>query len=163
MQAIDDGFWYEPFCFKYPETREYSYIPRQQGVTGRSRLDFFLCYANLLDVIDRIWYENTITEFDHKRVTLTFNCNRAPKTPKIDYNLLYIPGIVEIGIAETLALLSTVQAYSQVTDQTCKLSILMCKSGRLDLLLNAFIESKQILTENIQANIPISMGELLKQ
>ena len=123
VQALDDGFWYEPFRFKYPEKREYSYIPSQQGATGRSRLDFFLCNANLLDVIDRIYYENTITDFDHKRVTLTFEYNKAPKAPKIDPNLLYIPGVLEIGIAETLALLSlhtagvepgTVQAYSQI-------------------------------------------------
>ena len=59
-------------------------IPSQHGATGRSRLDFFLCNANLLDVIDRICYENTITDFDHKRVTLTSDCNRAPKSPKID-------------------------------------------------------------------------------
>ena len=166
VQALDDGFQYELFRFKYPETREYSYIPSQQGATGHSRLDFFLCNANLLDVIDRIYFENTITEFDHKCVNLTFDCNRTPKTPKIDSNLLNIPGIVEIGIAETLALLSihtagvepgTVQAYSQVTDQICKLSILACENGRIDLLLNAFIESKQILAENM----PISMGELL--
>ena len=170
VQAIDEGFWYEPFRFKYPEKKEYSYIPSQRGATGRSRLDFFLCNANLLDVIDRIYYENTITDFDHKRVTLTFDCNRAPKAPKVDSNLLFTPGILEIGIAETLALLSihtdgivpgTVQAYSQVTDQICNLGIFACEKGRTDLLLDSFIESKRILAEHIQANMPISMGDLL--
>ena len=38
---------------------------------SRSCLNFFLCNENILDVIDRVFYENTITDFDHKRVTLT--------------------------------------------------------------------------------------------
>ena len=76
----------------------------------------------------------------------------------------------EIGIAEALALLrihttgvepGTVQAFSQVTDQICKFSILACKSGGKNLLLDALIESKQNLSENILAHVPISMGELL--
>jgi exonuclease III len=76
---ITSGIFIDPFRALYPHTREFSYIPfRGQNVGNReipriskSRLDFFLVSPNILDVINKVTYEDRIgSDFDHKEVTL---------------------------------------------------------------------------------------------
>jgi hypothetical protein len=76
---ITSGIFIDPFRALYPHTREFSYIPfrgqnagnREAPRISKSRLDFFLVTPNILDVINKVTYEDRIgSDFDHKEVTL---------------------------------------------------------------------------------------------
>jgi hypothetical protein len=77
---IRDGFAVEPFRTLYPEQIETSYIPfRDRTFRGfnmgvqptKTRLDFYICSPNLLDIITGIKYEDRLgADFDHKEVSM---------------------------------------------------------------------------------------------
>jgi exonuclease III len=76
---IISGMVLDPFRTLYPHTREFLYIQfRGQNVGNReapriskSRLDFFLISPDILDMVNKVKYEDRIgSDFDHKEVTL---------------------------------------------------------------------------------------------
>jgi hypothetical protein len=81
---IERGILIDPFRALYPEVKEMSYIPfrsrdnarANDTSVGKSRLDFFLISAELLDSVDRVKYEDRLgSDFDHREVTLKFGRN----------------------------------------------------------------------------------------
>jgi hypothetical protein len=65
----------DPFRFLYPDKLEFTYVPRTQYATNKSRLDFFLVSESLLDNISDCVVAPSIQSklFDHKAVELSFN------------------------------------------------------------------------------------------
>jgi exonuclease III len=81
---IERRFLIDPFRTLYPEVKEMSYIPFRSRVNvrdnnmpvGKSRLDFFLISAELLDSVDKVKYEERLgSDFDHREVTLKLGRN----------------------------------------------------------------------------------------
>jgi exonuclease III len=62
----------EPFRFRYPSRKDFTYIPNARANVNRSRIDFFLISSNLIQVlIDKdINTGRLSTLFDHKSVNL---------------------------------------------------------------------------------------------
>jgi len=62
----------EPFRTKYPNKREYTFVPSGNNEINRSRLDFFLISTVLYnqDTVSTVPHSLTSTLFDHKPVTL---------------------------------------------------------------------------------------------
>jgi exonuclease III len=82
----------DPFRYKYPDSREYTFIPRSILNKNRSRIDFFMIHESFTDrdfdcVID---IANKSNMFDHRSVTLTLNkkCRKKSNQVKIDSRIL---------------------------------------------------------------------------
>ena len=91
----------DPFRCKYPNKREYSYIPFGDTRKNRSRIDFFVCSLDLMRInFDVVYKIRSSRIFDHKKVMLTFGKKIAKQggegAGKIDFSNLHHPEIVKI-------------------------------------------------------------------
>ena len=99
------GLLVDAFRSQYPNCRTFSYTPYDRTKTNRSRLDHILTSPNLIDHIESISYEVTITKFDHKSILCKFSNLKPPTEPKLDNHYLLergIPNIVKINSIDTL-------------------------------------------------------------
>ena len=95
----------DAFRSLYPNSHTFSYTPFDTSKTNRSRIDHIVTSPNLVELIDCISYEVTITKLDHKSILCKFSTNRPPNPPKLDNNYLSelgIPNIVKINSIDTL-------------------------------------------------------------
>jgi len=65
----------EPFRALHPDKKEVSFVSFRRGGDGinigKSRLDFFLISTNLMNIINKVYYEERISsDFDHKEVVM---------------------------------------------------------------------------------------------
>jgi exonuclease III len=65
----------DPYRFLYPDKIEFTYVPRNDALKNKSRLDFFIISDTLLDFVSKCNIEENLQNklFDHKAVTLSFN------------------------------------------------------------------------------------------
>jgi exonuclease III len=65
----------DPYRHLYPDTREFTYVPRYAGAMNKSRIDFFLISDSICDHV----FDCTISSglqnklFDHKVISCMFN------------------------------------------------------------------------------------------
>jgi exonuclease III len=84
LEEICNGYdMSDPFRFLYPDSLEFTYVPRALNATNKSRLDFFIISDCLMDsVSDCVVAPNVQSKlFDHKEVELCFN-KPVPKGKK---------------------------------------------------------------------------------
>ena len=91
----------DPFRCKYPNKREYSYVPFGDTRPNRSRIDLFVCSIDLMRRnFDVVYKVRTSRLFDHKKVVLTFGKKVAKQggegVGKIDFSNLHHPEIKQI-------------------------------------------------------------------
>jgi len=74
----------DPFRILWPNTKKYSYFPRNANQINRSRIDFFLVSANLIPIITHCDISSTpvSTAFDHATISLDFRNTNGKKNRK---------------------------------------------------------------------------------
>jgi exonuclease III len=65
----------DPYRFLYPDSLEFTYVPRVAGSSNKSRLDFFCISDSLLDSISDCAISDSLQNklFDHKACEMVFN------------------------------------------------------------------------------------------
>ena len=144
----------DPFRFKNPHLKEYSYVPFSQA-RNRSRIDFFLMSKSLTSLSLHCTYLPTNRDiFDHKYVILDFKAPRTNISPKIDSSLLNIPGNWESGVISALDLYAAhervallqcdfqeqLQTLLSVRNQLCDIVTYSKRRGCTDKLLDQRVE-----------------------
>jgi hypothetical protein len=108
----------DPYRSLYPDRREYTYIPRNDARTNKSRLDFFLVTNLLSDVTtDCIISEGLQNKlFDHKAVCLMLNASVTTET-KSERRMPAISNKdLDDDLLEFVVLTSAAETYLQNTD-----------------------------------------------
>ena len=147
----------DPFRFKNPHLKEFSYVPFSQA-RNRSRIDFFLLSKPLMTLSLHCTYLPTNRDiFDHKYVILDFKSPRKNIPPKIDSSLLNIPGNWESGVISAVELFAAhereallqrelqdvLQDLLSVRNQLCDIVTYSKRSGCTDKLLDQRVEDLQ--------------------
>ena len=93
---INSGNIVDCFRSKYPDKKEYSYIPFSNKSLYKSRLDHVLSDCDLNDCIANISYATPLKNvLDHKMIYISFK-KHTPAPPSIDNNYLDAPGLEEL-------------------------------------------------------------------
>ena len=137
---IQNGDCIEPFRAKYPEQREYSYIPfrntRIGGAEyGKTRLDFFLIHRGLIDCVSKIKYEDKLShDFDHRMVSLTLG--KFGKKPI----LKIFDDTLTLDICKPLGIWSIIDALnSHAVVPNAELALLL---GNMRIVMNEYLQIK---------------------
>ena len=96
VEWISRGEAVDPFRFLNPNSREFSYISFNDNHLSQSRIDFFLCNYELMNVIQNVNHHIRTKKFDHKEVVIEFKpIDMCRKEKKIDNGLLDLEGLEE--------------------------------------------------------------------
>ncbi len=98
----------DPFRAKFPNRKEFTYIPSYPTKRNRSRIDFFIISKQLLNAVTDISISPNLQSkvFDHKAVNLSFKPvqNFGPIRPTISHSILRDPDldlVVALAVADT--------------------------------------------------------------
>ena len=87
----------DPFRYLWPNRQDFTFVPRNDFQTNRSRLDFFLVSRDSLNHIQKCEIDHTTLNksFDHKTIHLDFRKPRTKRTvtPRISHDILLNPEI----------------------------------------------------------------------
>jgi exonuclease III len=96
----------DPYRLLHYNKIEFTYTPRSEAMTNKSRLDFFLTSSSLIDSIDSCNISEGLQNklFDHKAVTLTLNRTRCKKIKRpFISNKVLSSEILELVVNSTVA------------------------------------------------------------
>jgi hypothetical protein len=98
----------DPFRSKYPNRKEFTYVPSDPLKKNRSRIDFFIISNQLLNCVSDVYICPGLQSkvFDHKAVVLSFKppVREGPIRPTISHAILRDPDldlVVALAVADT--------------------------------------------------------------
>jgi hypothetical protein len=156
----------DPFRAKFPNRKEFTYMPADPTKRNRSRIDFFLISKQLLNAVTEISISPSLQSkvFDHKAVLLSFEPKKrtGPIRPTISHAILRDP---DLDLVVALAVADTYLASTDLRNDNLNLNQLrigvgqgfegLRRAGPNDVHINPGerTEAESLLREGIIANI----------
>jgi exonuclease III len=75
----------DPYRTLYPDTKDFTYVPRNVNCLNKSRIDFFLISDSLFDIVKDCMIKESLQNklFDHKAVSLILNRKKSQKKTRV--------------------------------------------------------------------------------
>jgi len=116
IELCTDTGLVDPYRARYPNRKEFTYIPSDLVKKNRSRIDFFLISKTILPLVEDVFINQCLQSkmFDHKAVHLSFKKRRGViSRPTISHAVLQDP---DLDMVVGLAVLDTYLTSSNPRD-----------------------------------------------